>query len=95
MERSVKIEKTRQYKESKLLELNNEFDRKTLSEWESIILRSSNYQKPVIINRDLIDVDPANTYVLPLMLAPGKHNFFIFTENKAYYNRYIGPCRTE
>ena len=81
--------------------MNKEFDRKTLVQWESIILRASRWQNPAIVNRDLVDIDPMNTFVMPIMLAPGKHNFFMFTGDeetgilKPYYNRYIGPCRSE
>lgn len=44
-----------------------------------------------------MDLDPKNTFVLPILLKPGKNNFFIFTDNgtQSFYNRHLIPVRKE
>lgn len=47
-----------------------------------------------------METDLENIYILPMILKPGVHNFFIFQEDdegeiKQYYNRHIGPVRKE
>ena len=87
------------YKAEKKVELTASYDKKKILEWESIIQRENRYKQPLIINRDLIGEDLLNTFILPMMMSPGKHNIFVFTDEqgslKANYNRHIGPCRKE
>jgi len=55
------------------------YKKKLCSNWQSIISRYNRYEKPSVINKNLV-TDPYNTYVMPIFLKPGKQNFFIFTE---------------
>lgn len=85
-----------EYKRKKMVELRGKYEEGLVKSAESII-RGYGVFNPVIINHDLIDLDPMNVYVLPIVLKPGKHNFFIFTnENgtlKPHYMRHVSGCR--
>jgi hypothetical protein len=50
----------------------------------------------LIINRDSAKDDPAKTFILPVFLRPGRHDFFIFFQGEIYYNRHlIGVLKEE
>ena len=73
------------------------YEKQLCSEWESIIQRTGRYKRPFLMNQGLVHLDPENTFVLPLLLKPGKNNFFIFTDDgkKSFYNRHLVPVRKE
>ena len=66
----------------------------------SIIKQKLTFKQPNLINYELMD-DPANTYVLPIFIRPGRTHFFIrepreeSKENKYFYSRHIVQTRKE
>ena len=74
-----------------LAELREDYVRNTLNAWEQILKKNKGNGKLAVINKDLMHMDLNQVFLVPLILKPGKQNFFVFTEEseRVYYSRHL------